>query len=47
VFEPVTSRNPRRAENTDFGVGGQLDDPVGTSFTALTCVDGRMTRSSA
>ena len=47
VFEPLNSRNRRRAENTDFGVGGQLEDPVGTSLTALTCVNGRLTRSSA
>jgi hypothetical protein len=47
VFEPVTSRNRRRAENTAFGVGLQFDDPTATSLTALTCVDGRITRSSA
>ena len=47
VFEPGTSRNRRRAENTAVGVGLQLDDPTGTSLRALTCVNGRMTRSSA
>jgi len=41
VFEPVTSRNRRRAENTAVGVGLQLDDPTGTSLTALTCVGGQ------
>jgi hypothetical protein len=47
MFESVTSRNRWRAHNTDFGIGGRLDDPVGTSLTALTCIDGRTTRSSA
>ena len=47
VFEPVNSRNRRRAENTAVGVGLQLDDPTGTSLTALTCVEGRITRISA
>jgi hypothetical protein len=47
MFKSVTSRNRRRAHNTDFGIGGRLDDPVGTSLTALTCIDGRTTRSSA
>jgi hypothetical protein len=43
----MTSRNRWRAEDTAFGVCLQLDDPAGTSLTALTSVDDRITRSSA
>jgi hypothetical protein len=46
VFELVTSKNRRRARNTDFGAAVTSTTRAEKSLKALTCVDGRMARTS-
>jgi hypothetical protein len=42
----VTSKNRRRARNTDFGAAVTSTTRAEKSLKALTCVDGRMARTS-
>jgi hypothetical protein len=46
AFEPVTSKNRRRARNTDFGTAVSSTTRPEKSLKALTCVDGRKARTS-
>jgi len=45
AFELVTSKNRRRARNTDFDAAVSSTTRPEKSLKALTCVDGRMART--